>query len=88
MKSDKQLLKSSAWLNCRLIDGCQQLLHDAFPQVGGLQPPYLWQKQQFKEVQGEFVQILNVYINHIGYPFPTLAVKLILLMFTIVPMPP
>ena len=64
LKSDKQILKSSAWLNCRLIDGCQQLLYDAFPQVGGLQPPYLWQKQQFKKVQGEFVQILNVYKSH------------------------
>ena len=31
--SDKKFLKSSAWLNCRLIVGCQQLLHDAFPQI-------------------------------------------------------
>jgi len=29
-----------------------------------LQPPNLWQKQQFKEVQGEFVQILNVQKSH------------------------
>ena len=29
--------------------------------LGGLQPPYLWQKQQFKEVQGQFVHILNAY---------------------------
>ena len=64
LKSERQLLKSSAWLNCQLIDGCQQLLYHAFPQVGGFQSPYLWQKQQFKEVQGEFIQILNVHKSH------------------------
>lgn len=61
---DKEVLDSGAWLSDKHIVAAQQLLHMQFPKIQSLQLPYLEQRDLFKVMPYNGVQILNVNGNH------------------------
>ena len=60
----RDMISSSGWLDDDVITACQNLLHEQYPAVGGLQPTALSQKFAMGPPTGDFVQVLNVSGSH------------------------
>ena len=63
--NDKVDILQGKWLTDNILFSAEQLLHQQFPAISGLQDPYLQRTLTF-EVQKnkEFVQCLNMRGNH------------------------
>ena len=60
----KQCILKAGWLTDEIINAGQNLLEKSYPAMGGLQNTVLGETLSFDICHGNFVQILNVGINH------------------------
>ncbi len=62
--SDRSCIRSSEWLNDRVIFAAEELLKQQHPHISGLQNPILQLTGSFEIMKKPFVQILNHAGNH------------------------
>ena len=63
-EEDRNILSSGGWLNDNHITAYQNLLHQQYPAVRGLQSAVLAQSFAMEPQAGEFVQVLNESLDH------------------------
>ena len=58
-EEDRKCIQEGQWLNDNVIRATQQLLKQAHPHIGSLQPTVLGEMLAFQVQNGEFVQVLH-----------------------------